>query len=115
MNLTLSEFPEVIRQVEVGRTFHNRIIPGYMLGTGFSEEWEAEALRRPGLLIMGAHHATQFTSIAQSVYTILHLLFDYVEGDAEVQHMLATSTIFFIPVINLDAYDEMGKIHHEKG
>jgi hypothetical protein len=41
MNLIQKEFPEVIRPVNVGTTYLQNEIPGYIIGLGFSEEnWQ---------------------------------------------------------------------------
>ena len=41
MNLIQKEFPEVIRPINVGTTYLQNEIPGYIIGLGFSEEnWQ---------------------------------------------------------------------------
>lgn len=82
--MLLNEFPEAIRQVDVGKTYLNRTIPGYLVGLNFTNDnWQQEALKRPAILINGAHHSRELTSISMNVYVILKLLFDYVKQDQQ--------------------------------
>jgi hypothetical protein len=37
--MLLNEFPEVIRTVDVGTSYLNRTIPGYLVGLGFDDTW----------------------------------------------------------------------------
>jgi murein tripeptide amidase MpaA len=110
MTMVLKEFPEVIRQIDVGQTYLDRTIPGYLIGLNFTDEaWEQEALGRPGILINGAHHSRELTSISMNVYTVLRLMFDFVKGDGEAVNLLNDSAIFIIPVINVDGFEAIGK------
>jgi hypothetical protein len=78
MQKVLLQFPEVVQKIVIGRTAENREIPCYILGLGLNKtDWRQLALSRPAILIDGAHHARELTSISMSVYYILHLLFDY--------------------------------------
>jgi len=112
MTIILNEFPEAVRPVDVGNTYLNRTIPGYLLGLNFSSSnWEEQALARPAILINGAHHSRELTSIAMNVYTILRLLFDYVKSDDQVEQLFLDSSIFFIPVVNVDGFEAIGNAY----
>ena len=82
MNLVMTDYPEVVRSVDVGKSYLNKTIPGYLVGLNFNHEnYKQEALKRPGLLINGAHHARELSTISMNAYTLLRLLFDYTKGD----------------------------------
>lgn len=109
MNLVLADFPEVVKSINVGTTFQNKNIPGYLVGLNLSPtNYEKEALARPGLLINGAHHARELTTISMNVYTLLRLLFDYTKGDQQTITLLNTSALYFIPVVNVDGFMAIG-------
>ncbi len=109
MNLVLLDFPEVVRSIDVGKTYLNKAIPGYLVGLHFSpENYTQEALARPGLLINGAHHSRELSTISMNAYTLLRLLFDYAKGDQQTITLLSSSSIFFIPVVNVDGFMAIG-------
>jgi len=65
MQMILQEFPEAVREVNIGKTYKNDTIRGFVLGLNFSTEgdqWIDEAKQRPGMLIDGLHHARELTS-----------------------------------------------------
>ena len=39
-----------------------------------------------------------------NVYTILRFLFDYIQSDDQIIKLLSDSSVFFIPVVNVDGY-----------
>ena len=39
-----------------------------------------------------------------NVYTILRFLFDYLQSEDQIIKLLNESSIFFIPVVNVDGY-----------
>lgn len=116
MAMLLTEFPEVIRSVDVGKTYMNRTIHGFVLGlnlTGNGTDWEQQALARPAILLNGAHHARELTSISMCSYTMLRLLFDYVHNDEQVMQLLQDSALFFIPVVNVDGFEAMANAYNK--
>jgi hypothetical protein len=56
------------------------------------------------MLINGAHHAREMTSVSMCVYTVMQLLFDYVQNNEESIYLLKTTAIFVIPIVNYDGY-----------
>lgn len=109
MKMLLAEFPEAIRPVHVGKTYENKTIHGFAVGLDLNgtngTNWTQNALERPAILLTGAHHARELTSIEMSYYTMLRLLFDYVHGDKQAIQILKDSVIFVIPVVNVDSFD----------
>lgn len=111
LNMTVNEFSHVVRRVPVGKTHLNQSIPGFLLAAGLSEDnWEAEAMERPAILINGGHHGRELSSITQCLYYMMHMLFDHTEGVSNIENILETSAIFIIPIVNVDAYEAMS--HH---
>jgi hypothetical protein len=39
MTMLLNEFHEVIRTVDVGTSYENRTMSGYLVGLGFNDSW----------------------------------------------------------------------------
>jgi murein tripeptide amidase MpaA len=66
--------------------------------------WEDISNHRPAMLIDGAHHARELTSMSMCVYTVMQLLFSYAQGDNDSIVLLKNSAIFVIPVVNYDGY-----------
>jgi hypothetical protein len=64
MSLIVAEYPEVVRPVNIGKTYQNSDIAGYIIGTNFTEDWQTEAMSRPAILIDGMHHARELTGLA---------------------------------------------------
>ena len=82
MMMLVAEFPEVLHFQAIGQTALNETMHAFYFGTGFNESsWEAEAKARPAILINGMHHAREFQSQMQCVYTMLRMLFDFVKSD----------------------------------
>lgn len=109
MKMLIAEFPEAIRPINVGKTYENKTIHGFAVGLGLngtnSTDWTQDALARPAILLTGAHHARELTSIEMTYYTMIRLLFDYVHGDKQAIQILKDSVIFVIPVVNVDSFD----------
>lgn len=43
-----------------------------------------------------------------NVYIILKLLFDYIKHDGQSTQLLLDSSLFFIPVVNVDGFEAIG-------
>ena len=63
----------------------------------------AAADSRPSILIDGAHHARELTSISMVMYTMIRLLHGYLNSDSQTNQILGTSGIYFIPIVNWDS------------
>jgi hypothetical protein len=65
MHLIQQEFPEVVREINVGTTYKNETIRAFVLGLNFStngDQWIDEAKQRPAMLIDGLHHSRELTT-----------------------------------------------------
>lgn len=105
MSRIQTSFPELVKQVTVGKTYLGKSIPGYALSMGMnSTNWNTIALSKPALFINAAHHARELSTIAMTEYTMLRILFDFVKNDALTLDLLTYTTILIVPVINVDGY-----------
>ncbi len=64
MTLILSEYPEVVRPIYVGKSYMNSEISGYLVGTNLTDNWNLEASIRPAILIDGLHHSRELTGLS---------------------------------------------------
>lgn len=101
------QFPEVFRRFTVGKTFEGRSIMGYMIGLDLTTR--AKTMSKPAVLVTGAHHARELTSISMSVYTVLRLLYGYVKEEPATMYLLQRSAIVVVPVVNVDGYSALGR------
>lgn len=60
------------------------------------------------MLLNGAHHSRELTSISMTIYFTLHILFDYVKDYQPTIRLLEESAFFVIPVVNWDGFEEIG-------
>ena len=101
------QFPEVFRRFTVGKTYEGRSIMGYMIGLDLATK--DKTMSKPAILISGAHHPRELSSISMSVYTVLRLLYGYVKEDSATIYLLERSAIVVVPVVNVDGYQSIGK------
>jgi hypothetical protein len=95
--LTINEdFPEFASLESIGRTTDNRDI--WMLNI----DTTPEDTTKGAILMVGAHHARELTSVQMGIYAILELLHGYVQGDAEKIELLKRNKYMMIPFINTD-------------
>ena len=83
------QFPEVVKPLNVGKTYLGRNMPGYAISMNMSSpNWNQIALSKPALFLNAAHHAREVNSIAMTEYAMLRLLFDYVRNDSATLDLL---------------------------
>merc|ERR1712166_812182 len=104
-------FPEVVQVGSIGKSFLKRDIP--LLTVGLPGKLPLS--ERPALMLTGAHHAREATSVAmcfQSLYRILHKL---EHGDQETINMLKTQTLYIIPAVNIDGWSTVQNVATNMG
>jgi murein tripeptide amidase MpaA len=112
----LVEFPELIRQFEVGRTYEDRAIYGYAFALNLTQRnWQPQAMKRPAILINAVHHARELTTISMTNYFVLKLLHGYLNGDAEAWKVLEDAVVFVIPVVNQDGFSAINQLFERNG
>jgi murein tripeptide amidase MpaA len=102
MNDLDAQFPELLRKFTVGKTYEERDMMGYLLGTGLTSK-EATMVK-PAILINGLHHPREISTVSMSVYTILRLLYGYIKQEPDVMYLISECAIVIIPAINVDGY-----------
>jgi hypothetical protein len=50
--------------------------------------WSAIALSKPAIFINGGHHARELSTVTMNVYTILKILFNYVQNDTSTLNLM---------------------------
>jgi len=48
-----------------------------------------------------------------TVYTAMHVLFDYIKGNN--LELLKSQCYILVPVVNIDGYTEIGELYHVSG
>lgn len=80
------EFPEVIKRFTVGFSYQGKRMYGYLVGLDL--DTKEATMAKPAILIDGAHHARELSSMEMSVYTVLRLLYGYVKEEPNVLYLL---------------------------
>jgi len=62
------------------------------------------------MLVNGAHHARELTSISMTVYLMLRLLHSYVHEDVQTKYLLENTALFVVPVVNFDGFKEISDV-----
>jgi murein tripeptide amidase MpaA len=70
---------------------------------------------KPKLLITGAHHAREQSTVSMCVYTVLRLLYQYVQNDPETLYILNNAAIVVIPVVNVDGFQQISDNYKANG
>ena len=100
------QFPELVRKFSVGKTHEGRDIMGYLIGLDLTSK--DATMAKPAIIIDGAHHPRELSTISMSVYTMLRLLYGYVKEDPDTMYLLNRSAIVIIPAVNVDGYQAIG-------
>ena len=59
---------------------------------------------KKAVLITGAHHSRELTSISMTLYLLLDLCYGYVQGNEKTMLMLNETNLNIIPVLNIDGF-----------
>jgi murein tripeptide amidase MpaA len=62
---------------------------------------------KPAIMIDGAHHSRELSSISMTIYATMNILYDYVKGDN--LDLLKQVAIIVIPVVNVDGFTDIGQ------
>jgi len=57
-----------------------------------------------GVLITGAHHSRELTSISMNLYLLIKICYGYKIRDAETMALLNSTILYFIPIVNVDGF-----------
>ena len=88
----------------------------YTLMLGASEEtFQQKTKRRKSALVDGVHHAREMTTVSQTIYSMLHLLYRYEAGDRATLDLLRSSAVVFVPIVNVDGVAQIDKWYESTG
>ena len=74
-------YPELVRKVNIGKTYENREMPAFIFATGLPKgkvEHLAAARKRTAMLIDGAHHCRELTTISMVSTIMMKFIHGYV-------------------------------------
>ncbi len=91
------EFPDCVRYFEAGSSVEGRPIHAAVI-TNFHAEAEAKS----HVVFSGAEHGTE----RNAAMTILEMIVELLQGDAEAAAILRTQEVTVVPVVNPDGYDQ---------
>ena len=63
------------------------------------------------MLLTGAHHARELTTISQTVLQMLEILYKYEKGDAQTLKLVSESVLIFIPILNIDGVTQIDSFY----
>ena len=96
-------YPSLITLSSIGNTYENNKIPLIIISSS-----NKETKPKSSILINGMHHARETVSMMMNLYIILHLVSapNYI-----LEELLSTTTIYFIPIVNVDGYKLISEIY----
>ena len=62
------------------------------------------------VMINSLHHARELVGVSQNALMVLYFLRGYVKQDPSIVKYLQAHNIYSIPAVNIDGYQEIGKI-----
>lgn len=115
MNTLIAQFPEAIASIPIGTTSKGQQIPGYLVALYQNATNIDNIIKRPAVLVDGLHNGREMSTVAMCVYTAMHLLSDYAQGNQDTISLLSTSAIFIIPAINYDSFAAISNQYNLNG
>lgn len=97
----------------MGYSYEGKRMYGYLIGLGC--DTRNATMVKPAILIDGAHHARELSSISMSVYSVLRLIYGYVKEDPTTLYLLNNAAIVVIPVVNVDGFRAIGNEYLRSG
>jgi len=104
MDELMYDFPGMIRVDSIGKSFEGADIPVFTLA---DPSGKVPISERPAILITGATHARELSTVQMCFYTMFRLLHGHVHNDEEVKNMLKEFTFYAIPALNVDGVKEV--------
>jgi len=92
-------FPNIIEIKEIGRSYLNNSILVVIITNELSTKNKNE------FFLVAHHHARELITLENALYFIDRLIFDYIEGDEEIEHILNSKRLHIVPSLNVDALD----------
>ena len=111
-------FPEIIRVDAFESTYLFKqilVVTATLNGLNYGP---LEALPEEGVPIMlmtGAHHARELSSISFNLLALLKICHGYLHNHQRTINLLKTSKLIFVPVVNVDGYIFISDIFEQRG
>jgi hypothetical protein len=96
------QYPEVVRYVDLGRSWEGRRIGGLLL----SDQPHLREFDEPSLRLLGGHHGDEYSSVEVTLDIAWTLAERYKAGDSEAQNLLDNNELWIAPLINPDGHVE---------
>ncbi|XP_028968012.1 carboxypeptidase B [Galendromus occidentalis] len=94
LDLLAMQYPNLVKPIELGRTYENNTIKGVVLSTGGQKR---------AIYIDAGTHAREWISVASLLYILSNFISNG-DTDPELKSLLDQFEFHFVPVINSDGY-----------
>ena len=101
------EFPEIVSVQTLGKSYQGRDIKMIQITSNQNSN--------SSLLITGAHHSRELSSIQLPLLTALKLCHGYFYNDLETIESLKMQKVLIIPIINVDGFNYISEIFEKTG
>jgi murein tripeptide amidase MpaA len=93
------EFPNITNLGEIGRSFEGNPIHVVEVSN-----YNTSSRNKKSVLLTGAHHSRELSSITMALYFLLRTVYSYSIGDKATKDLLESSSLYFIPIFNVDGF-----------
>jgi murein tripeptide amidase MpaA len=98
------DFPNFINVESIGQTFEGADIPVFTLA---DPSGKIPISERPAILLTGATHARELTTVSMVFYTMFRLLHGHMHDNQEIKNMLKEFTFYAMPALNVDGVKDV--------
>lgn len=76
MESAIVSYPKTVHKLDIGTSVKNNPLSAFILmSIGPDVNFDAEVRKRNSILLTGAHHAREMTTVSQTVFQMLWILF----------------------------------------
>jgi len=117
-----------VRRFVIGKTYENRPMPAFIFALGLPKEQKAHlkaARKRTAMLIDGAHHCRELTTISMVTTIMLKFIHAYVHIAKNKKtapkyagmylNLLQKKTMLFMPMVNVDGFTLIDQTYKRTG
>jgi murein tripeptide amidase MpaA len=99
LNKIQVDFPELISHQDIGLSYNG--IPIRVFQVNYLNSTNKY---KKSVMITGAHHSRELTSITMNLYLIMKLCYGFINKEQNIMMSLNETTYHFIPVVNVDGF-----------
>lgn len=70
-----------------------------------------KSAEKKAVLFTGGHHARELSSFTMTLYLMLKTVYGYHIGDSQVKEILDTTTLYFVPIFNVDGFKHICDVY----